>query len=74
MSNDNEVLGELTERLTAILYPAVIDIELIGNIAILRGNVPSLAKKNEVALAAACIPGIEGIENRLTLSAPERIF
>lgn len=74
MRNDNEILEELSERVNAILSPGTIDIQVVENIAILSGQVPSLQKRNEVALAAAYVPGIEGIDNRMIIAAPEHIL
>lgn len=74
MRNENEILEELNERVNTILYPGTIDIEIVENIAVLKGNVASVEKKNEIAMAAAYVPGIEGIDNRLTIRAPEYIL
>jgi osmotically-inducible protein OsmY len=74
MRSDNEILEELKERVNAILYPETIGVEVDENIAILSGYVPSLAKRNEVAMAAAYVPGIEGIDNRMIIGVPEHIL
>jgi osmotically-inducible protein OsmY len=74
MRNDSEILKELNERINAIVPPGTIDIQVVENIAILSGYVPSLQKRNEVALAAAYVPGIEGIDNRMVIAAPEHIL
>ena len=74
MRNDNEMLEELRNRVNTILYPDKIDIEIVGNVAVLRGVVPSLQKRNEAAMAAAYVPGIEGVDNRMIISAPQHIF
>lgn len=74
MRNDDEILEELKERVNSILYPATIDIRVVDNIAVLSGHVPSLEKRNEAAMAAAYVPGIEGIDNRMIISTPEYIL
>ena len=74
MANDNEVLRELTERVNGITSPDVVKVELEGNIAIISGTVRSLAKKNEIAMTASYVAGVEGIDNRLVVHAPEYIF
>jgi osmotically-inducible protein OsmY len=74
MYTHNEVLEELTERLHCIVQPDTINIEMAGNIAILSGSVPSQQKKNEVAMTAAYVVGVEGLENRLTICTPDHIL
>jgi len=74
MANDNEVLRELTERVNGITSPDVVTVELEGNIAIISGTVRSLAKKNEIVMTAAYVAGVEGIDNRLVVHAPEYIL
>ncbi|HVS95607.1 MAG TPA: BON domain-containing protein [Puia sp.] len=74
MANDNEILKELTDRVNGIAYPDVVSVGLVGNIATLGGVVRSLAKKNEIAMAAAYVSGVEGVDNRLTVRAPEYIL
>lgn len=74
MRTDNEILEELEQRVNTILYPETITVGLDGNIAVLSGVVPSLEKRNEVAMTAAYVPGIEGIDNRLIIRTPEYIL
>ncbi|HEV9035007.1 MAG TPA: BON domain-containing protein [Puia sp.] len=74
MRNENEILEEVKLRVNSILCPGTIDVAVDGNIAVLTGHVPSLEKRNEVAMTAAYVSGIEGVENKLTISAPEYIL
>ncbi|MGZ5191141.1 MAG: BON domain-containing protein [Flavisolibacter sp.] len=48
-----------------------INVEVVGNKAILRGKVRSLAEKEDAADAAWCAPGISIVENHLELVMEE---
>jgi len=61
-------------RRSATIDSAKISIELIGNKVILRGNVRSLAEKEDAELAAWSAAGVTGVENKLLVEVPEYIF